>query len=198
MKGDETGALTGDAAPPAGIETDDDDLFTPDTTMSAQAQAFNERMLDRIADMRIARIEDEHERAVAGINKRYNLEMQRAKELGASQMIVAKARMDAMADEEKIHKKRMQQERTKQVLSFIGSWGKKLGFFPDKNALAPDARDIPRIALTATYSAEAARISGFQPGGPQKKMADGIVEVAKNTKELKIVMQQFVAGWKVA
>ena len=55
------------------------------------------------------------------------------------------------------------------------------------------------VALTATYSAAAARIAGFQAGGgPEKKMADGITETAKNTKEMTQLQQQFLAGWRVA
>jgi TP901 family phage tail tape measure protein len=45
------------------------------------------------------------------------------------------------------------------------------------------------VALTATYSAAAARISGYQPqNGPEEKMAKGIDAVEKNTKEM--VQQQ--------
>jgi hypothetical protein len=63
------------------------------------------------------------------------------------------------------------------------------------------------VALTATYSAAAARIAGYQPGGggPEKKMADGISAIEKNTKEMEkntkdmaMQQQQFLAGWKVA
>ena len=55
------------------------------------------------------------------------------------------------------------------------------------------------VALTATYSAAAARIAGYQPGGgPEKKMVDGIVAIERNTKEMTIQQQQFLAGWRVA
>jgi hypothetical protein len=73
------------------------------------------------------------------------------------------------------------------------------------------------VALTATYSAAAARISGFQPGiaGPEEKMAAGIDGVNENTKQMlvkigKIVdwvsanvniqatIERFLAGWKVS
>ncbi|NQT40319.1 MAG: phage tail tape measure protein [Planctomycetes bacterium] len=55
------------------------------------------------------------------------------------------------------------------------------------------------VALTATYSAAAARISGYQPGGgPEKKMAEGIVAIERNTKELTQLQQEFLAGWRVA
>jgi hypothetical protein len=55
------------------------------------------------------------------------------------------------------------------------------------------------VALTATYSAAAARIAGFQPGGgPEKKMADGITEVAKNTREMTQLQQEFLAGQRIA
>jgi hypothetical protein len=59
---------------------------------------------------------------------------------------------------------------------------------------------VPRgVGLTATYSASAARISGYQPGGgPEKKMADGITAIEKNTKEMTALQQQFLAGWRVA
>ena len=54
------------------------------------------------------------------------------------------------------------------------------------------------IALTATHSAAAARISGFQPGGPQQKMADGIQRIAElNEKQLES-LDKFLAGWRVA
>lgn len=64
---------------------------------------------------------------------------------------------------------------------------------------------VPRgVALTATYSAAAARIAGFQAGGPEKKMADGIMGVNKNTRamlmkmdESRQQMEQFLAGWRV-
>ncbi len=53
-------------------------------------------------------------------------------------------------------------------------------------------------ALTATYSAAAARIAGFQAGGgPEKKMVDGITEVAKNTKASAESLDQFLNGWKI-
>ena len=55
------------------------------------------------------------------------------------------------------------------------------------------------VALTATYSAAAARISGYQPGGgPEKKMADGIDKVARYTEDMAIQMGLFLAGWRVA
>ncbi len=175
-----------------------------------QALAFNERMLDQIADMRIARIENEHERAVAAIDKRYDREMERARELGASQWIVAKARMDALADEDKAHKKLMRAEKFKQIMAAVGTIGTKLGVFPGED---DPLLSKGRTTLTATHSAAAARISGFQPGvaGPEEKMANGIEGVNENTKQLLVragemlarsdlligVVERFLAGWKV-
>ena len=56
------------------------------------------------------------------------------------------------------------------------------------------------VALTATYSAAAARIAGFQAGGggPEKEMVDGIKDVAKNTKEMTQLQQQWLTGMRVA
>ncbi len=72
------------------------------------------------------------------------------------------------------------------------------------------------VALTATYSAAAARIAGFQPatGGPEEKMGAEIASVNENTKKmvvklgemagwfaknanLQTAFEQFLAGWKV-
>jgi hypothetical protein len=69
------------------------------------------------------------------------------------------------------------------------------------------------VALTATYSAAAARISGFQPGlaGPEEKMVGGIAAIDKKAEkmltkadgvtekveELVGVVGQFLAGWVV-
>jgi len=55
------------------------------------------------------------------------------------------------------------------------------------------------VALTATYSAAAARIAGYQPGGgPEKKMADGIVAIERHTAEMTRQQQEFLAGWRTA
>jgi len=54
-----------------------------------------------------------------------------------------------------------------------------------------------RVGFTATYSAAAARIAGYQ-GGPEQKMADGIQQVARNTQELIRQQEEFLAGWRVA
>lgn len=62
-------------------------------------------------------------------------------------------------------------------------------------ALSAAGRGSP--VLTATYSAAAARIGGYQ-GGPEKKMAEGIDKVAQNTKEMTMLQQQFLAGWRIA
>ncbi|MHC4335962.1 MAG: hypothetical protein ACYSUV_19765, partial [Planctomycetota bacterium] len=53
-------------------------------------------------------------------------------------------------------------------------------------------------ALTATYSAAAAQIAGYGAGGPEKKMADGITAIEKNTAEMTQLQQQFLAGWQVS
>lgn len=59
---------------------------------------------------------------------------------------------------------------------------------------------VPRgVALTATYSAAAAQIAGYQPGGgPQEKMAVGIAAIERNTAEMTRQQQEFLAGWRVA
>ena len=55
------------------------------------------------------------------------------------------------------------------------------------------------VALTATYSAAAARIAGFQAGGgPEKQMATGISLIEKHTEETVRQLTQFLAGWRVA
>jgi len=68
------------------------------------------------------------------------------------------------------------------------------------------------VALTATYSAAAARISGYQPGGgPEEKIAGGIAAIGDNTKQMVTAIdallaqeekmqrtyEQFLAGWQV-
>jgi len=63
-----------------------------------------------------------------------------------------------------------------------------------------DAKKRPRgIALTATYHAAEATIAGYQPPGdrPEKRMADGIDEVAKNTLEMAMLLQTFTALMRV-
>jgi len=58
---------------------------------------------------------------------------------------------------------------------------------------------VPRgAALTATYSAAAARIAGYQAGGPEQKMADGIQHIMQNTMEMARDLEEFLAGWRVA
>ena len=51
------------------------------------------------------------------------------------------------------------------------------------------------VALTATYSAQAASISGYQPtgGGPEEKMATGITGINGNTKLMVTKMGELVA-----
>ena len=67
------------------------------------------------------------------------------------------------------------------------------------------------VALTATYSAAAAQISGYQPTGPEEKMVAGIEKVAEKVEKLvakaeeqkKVVevsnqhMVRFLAGWEM-
>lgn len=54
------------------------------------------------------------------------------------------------------------------------------------------------VALTATYSAAAARIGGFQPGGgPEKKMADGIGNIDKNTRETVTQLALFIGAQRI-
>ena len=70
------------------------------------------------------------------------------------------------------------------------------------------------IALTATYSAAAARISGYQPStaGPEEKMVSGIAAIDKKADEMLTkadgltekaeeligVVGKFLAGWVVS
>ncbi len=80
------------------------------------------------------------------------------------------------------------------------SAGAGVGVGADGGVGDPAASAVPRgVALTATYSAAAARIAGFQAGGgPEQKMVDGITEVAKNTKEMTQLQQQWLTGMRVA
>jgi len=54
------------------------------------------------------------------------------------------------------------------------------------------------VSLAATYSASAARISGFQTSGPEQKMAAGIETIAKNTSDFTRLQEEFLAGMRVA
>ena len=80
-----------------------------------------------------------------------------------------------------------------------GGAGGPLGA-PAPGGGVPAFAGAPRgVALTATYSAAAARIAGFQAGGgPEQKMVDGITEVAQNTKEMKFSFAEFLANWRVS
>lgn len=61
---------------------------------------------------------------------------------------------------------------------------------------ASSASVAPR--LTATFSAAAARISGFQPGGgPEKRMADGIASIAKSNDEIVRQNERAEARWRI-
>ncbi len=90
---------------------------------------------------------------------------------------------------------------------------------PKSAAATSVASAIPTgVALTATYSAAAASISGFQAGGAEEKMANGITGINDNTTQmltkmgelvadmsnlvagnvsLQAVGERFLAGWKV-
>jgi len=79
--------------------------------VASDAAAFNERMLDELADQRIARIQDEQKRAEAAINKRYNAEIKKAGDLKESLDLVKQAREGALAASRAEFKEREQEER---------------------------------------------------------------------------------------
>ena len=246
----DTNAITGGATPAAGGATDWAGVGDGSDSNETDALAMEKRLIDQLADYRIAQIEDEQQRAIAAINKRYDAELARAKELGADEDLVTAARIAAtegvnkdfaarraedaqqqkelragatqriqdqttrlqieqeVTDERQRQRMLIEQER-KIALRDRGEDGpsteainelydtKVQGLRPTATTAASAVQK--GVALTATYSAAAARISGYQAGGgPEKKMADGIVEVAKNTKEAAQLMQTFLAGWRVA
>ena len=258
-------ALAGDDTAPA----------TGPDPMSDDAGAMNKRMLDEIADYRTQQIQDEDRQAIAAINKRYDAEMEKARELGAELILVKGARRAALegvasdrraalervasdtarqkreqaewdaglrkdatrrlrdqtdrlkiemstTDEKERQRKVIEQER-RIALRDAGDTG------PDRAAIQehydmrlsqldqldqPKDAAVPRgVALTATYSAAAASISGYQPGaaGPEEKMVSGISAIDKKAEEMltkadwvteKVeeltgVFGKFLAGWVV-
>jgi hypothetical protein len=69
----------------------------------------------------------------------------------------------------------------------------------EKSMVEDDAvSSSARPALAATYSASAARISGFQASGPEPKMVSGIETIAKNTSDFTRLQEEFLAGMRVA
>jgi hypothetical protein len=56
----------------------------------------------------------------------------------------------------------------------------------------------PGVALTATYSAAAAQISGYYGKGPEQEMADGIKQLVGLGRNQYQALQEFLAGWRVA
>jgi len=67
------------------------------TAQTKQAADFERQMAERLQDIKLAMIDDEHRRRLAQINLRYDRELQRAKELGASTIRVEEARWAEMA-----------------------------------------------------------------------------------------------------
>ncbi len=78
-----------------------------------EALKMNQELQDRLAEYRIQRMVDEQERAIAEINRRYDAEQKKAKELGASLSLVEKARKAALdaADEKHAREKAAEKER---------------------------------------------------------------------------------------
>ena len=110
LEGGDADALTGDAG---GGEPTPGDLggVLPKGGSAEEAAAMNERMLDRIAEERIQRIENEQDRAVAAINKRYEAEREKAKELGADLSLVEQARKAALKTADENYQRRRQEEQ---------------------------------------------------------------------------------------
>lgn len=65
---------------------------------------------------------------------------------------------------------------------------------PGGTGVARDLRTAAPLGsrLTATFSAEAARISGFQAAGPEAKMAAGIDQVAKSTNRMDLAITKML------
>jgi TP901 family phage tail tape measure protein len=250
----------GDVAPAA-------DPATPEP-ISDDAVAMNKRLIDEISDYRIQQIEDEEQRSIAAISKRYAVERENAEKLGASLRLVEDARNAALegvainvarqrqeqaewnaglredattrlrdqtrrleiemstTDEKERQRKLIEHER-RIALRDTGDTGPDLDAIQkhfdmrlrqlDQSDADVGRRVAPRgIALTATYSAAAARISGFQPGaaGPEAKMVAelaginkhtakaaiklaGIDRIAENTAKQLAATEQFLARWRV-
>ena len=229
-------ATGGDTAPATGPEP-----------MSDDAVAMNKRMLDELGDYRIQQIEDEEQRAIWAIKKRYAAEMENAAKLGASLRLVEDARRAALegvaieatrqrdeeaawqadmrkgatqhmrdqtarlkiemntTDEKEKQRKLIEHER-RIALRDAGDTGADAAAIREYYDMRisqlgqpKDAGTVPSgVALTATYSAAAARIAGYQASGPEKKMAAGIDRIAENTAKLLAANEQFLAGWRVA
>jgi hypothetical protein len=85
------------------------------TGRSEAAERFEESMVQRLRDLRIAAIEDEHKRALAAINERYDQEIQRAVEAGATIEGVEEARSQAIANAQATRDRRRAEEQKRQA-----------------------------------------------------------------------------------
>ena len=109
LKGGDQGALAGGAvgqplAAPGGVGA------LPELGTASEAAKFEEEMLRHINDLKIQGIEDAHQREIARINAKYDLEAQRARELSADIEGVEAARYMALAQLQQEHDRTQREE----------------------------------------------------------------------------------------
>jgi TP901 family phage tail tape measure protein len=190
----EPGALTGGAEDTAGAaaaargQNAAPGVPTPVPLVKSELGDFGDLRgtLDRLAEMRIRATKDGIEEEIALIRHRYAIEMRQAKIAGDSESLTAQkvALLQETSDLEIADARKRQAERD------------KAGQDKEQKKLA-EALPEPRVTLTATYSAAAAQIAGYQAAGPEQEMARGIEAIRDRVIEGVSLLQQFLAGWKV-
>lgn len=164
LQGGDTDAITGDAGGRGEPAPGDLGGVMAKGGTATDAAEFNERILDQIAESRIQQLEDEQDRAVAAINKRYDAEMDKAKELGASLSLVTQARAEALktADENYQRRRRDERERKEELKQAANQ---RLQDSIDREKVLAStgpglARDQELLELERTRALEAAGTSG--------------------------------------
>jgi len=164
-------------------------------------RAERDRGYKEAADARYAAIEDARQQWLdnAGIKRDTGVadaesELDEARKKLAGAIATAKVRREEVA-----------KNRAEEVKRQEAGGGKPVAAGAKPTAAPTGA------ALTATYSAAAASISGYRPAGPEEKTAAETARIAENTKQMLVKMGQwlqqnetmqslyerFLAGWKV-
>jgi hypothetical protein len=242
LRAGDAGAVTGGAA--AGGTGQDAAGAT------AAAVAFNKRMIDEIASLRIAAIEDEYRRSVALLDRRYEKEKSQARELGGNALALAEAahkqamqnlereaaRRKALAKQAQAEERamrdrdfdellRQQEESQEAIKGDIESQIARLRIETGGGTAAEKQQQLLNLEHAQALSDAAAQGLGLgdqerinelyalkrkgarqqavsagptlTAGGPEQKMADGIVAIERNTAEMTRQQQEFLAGWRV-
>lgn len=155
-----TGAGSPDAAQAEGQAATADDIkaqFAAGKVTSDEAVKMNEEMQDRISEYRIQRIADEQQRTIAEINKRYDAEREKAKELGSDLSLVEKARRGALKTTREKHEQQKREEEKRQKEAAEAS-----------NKRMRD--DIARIEIERKSQEQIAQVKAA--GGPASKVKE--------------------------